>query len=104
MFAAEGLDLALVAATFEHRVTLVFMDDGVFQLLKNQAPEHAFGMRDFCRALRALPQYGCEAVLVESESLQARNVVAEDFLTTVTVVGRGELAEILAAQDCVIDF
>lgn len=104
VFAAEGLDLALVAATFEHRVTLVFMDDGVFQLLKNQAPEQAFGMRDFCRALRALPQYGCEAVLAEGESLQARKVVAEDFLTTVTVVGRGELMEILAAQDCVIDF
>lgn len=104
VFAAEGLDLALVAAAFEHRVTLVFMDDGVFQLLKNQAPERSFGMRDFCRALRALPQYGCGPALVERESLQARNVDVEDFLTAVTVVGRAKLLEVLAAQDCVIDF
>jgi len=104
VFAAEGLDLALVAATFDHKVTLVFMDDGVFQLLKNQAPERAFGMRDFCRALRVLPQYGCERVLAERDSLRARDVIAGDFLTAVTVVERAELREILAAQDCVIDF
>ncbi|MCY4245072.1 MAG: sulfurtransferase complex subunit TusC [Gammaproteobacteria bacterium] len=104
VFAAEGLDLALVAATFDHEVTLVFMDDGVFQLLKNQAPERALGMRDFCRALGALPQYGCEQVLAERESLNARNVAAADFLIAATVVERAELLEVLAAQDCVIDF
>ena len=34
----ESLDLALAAANFGQDVTLFFVDDGVFQLLKSQQP------------------------------------------------------------------
>ena len=36
IYAHEALETVLIGAAFEQDVTLVFLDDGVFQLKKNQ--------------------------------------------------------------------
>ena len=103
VYPAEALDLALVAATCEQDVTMAFLDDGVYQLVAGQRPAQAFGIRDFSAAFRALPQYGCDKVLVERASLERRGLRPEQLLMDVTVMETAALLRVLAQQDVVID-
>jgi tRNA 2-thiouridine synthesizing protein C len=38
--ARESIDIALAAAAYDQDIGILFMDDGVFQLLKNQQSQH----------------------------------------------------------------
>jgi tRNA 2-thiouridine synthesizing protein C len=59
-----ALDTALAAATFEQPVSLLFMGDGVLQLLPEQDSE-AIGVRNIARLLSSLPLYDIESVYVD---------------------------------------
>ncbi|MBB1270547.1 sulfurtransferase complex subunit TusC [Shewanella sp. SR44-3] len=64
----EGLDFALLSASFEQQVSLVFMQDAVLHLLPSQIPELT-GSKDYIAALKALSLYDIETVLVCQDSL-----------------------------------
>ena len=49
----ETLDSVLTVAAFDQSVSLLLLDDGVFQLKKNQQPER-FGMKDTAAVFGAL--------------------------------------------------
>jgi len=101
IYALECLELVLVTAAFDQDQCLVFMDDGVFLLKKNQDPA-AIGAKNFSLTYRALGDYDVEKIYVEKESLQARGLTEADLLIPVTVVSSKELGEIMHAQDVVI--
>ena len=59
--AREALDLVLAGGAFDLPVGLLFLDDGVFQLLAGQqAP--TLQQKDLCANLQALPLFGVEAL------------------------------------------
>ncbi|MCG9966295.1 sulfurtransferase complex subunit TusC [Shewanella cutis] len=64
----EALDLALLSASFEQEVSVVFIDEGVLHLLKDQQPE-LIGGKDYLATLKALPLYDIEAVFACKQSL-----------------------------------
>ncbi|ALO46202.1 sulfurtransferase complex subunit TusC [Pseudohongiella spirulinae] len=99
--AKATLDMALSAAVFEQSVQLIFMDDGVFQLLAKQDPA-AIGAKNTSAALTALPLYGIETVYVASESLQQRGLAAEDLSISARVSGWQEISALLHRSDTVI--
>jgi sulfur relay (sulfurtransferase) complex TusBCD TusD component (DsrE family) len=47
----EGLDFAMLSASFEQEVSLVFINDAVLHLLPSQAPELT-GSKDYIAALQ----------------------------------------------------
>ena len=55
----EALDLALAAATFEQKVTLVYEGDAIYQLASQQQPE-LIGRKNLPKVMKALPIYGIE--------------------------------------------
>lgn len=101
IYALECLEVVLTAAAFDQDVSLVFVDDGVFQLKKNQAPA-AIGMKNFSKTFRALGDYDVEKIYVELESLEQRGLTADDLIIPVEVVTTTDLREIMAQQDVVI--
>lgn len=101
IYALECLELVLVAAAFDQRVSMVFLDDGVYQLKKSQDTT-GIGMKNFSATYRALPDYDVEKIYVEKESLLARGLSAEDLVIPVEVVAANDLREIMAQQDVVI--
>jgi len=101
IYALECLELVLVTAAFDQDLCLAFMDDGVFQLKKNQDPA-AIGAKNFSLTYRALDDYDVEKIYVERESLEARGLTEADLVIPVTLVSSGELSEIMHAQDLVI--
>lgn len=101
IYALECLEVVLIAAAFDQDVSVVFADDGVFQIKKNQDTT-AIGMKNFSNTYRALDDYDVEKIYVEQESLEARGLTADDLIIPVEVLNAESLSEIMAEQDVVI--
>ncbi len=101
IYALECLEVVLIAAAFEQDVSVVFLDDGVCQLKKNQDTA-AIGMKNFSKTYGALDDYDVEKIYVEKESLEARGLTADDLVIPVEVMAADDLRDIMAQQDVVI--
>ena len=69
----EGLDFAFSCAAFEQKVDLLFCDDGIFQLLKNQNTE-MLGIKNHSLSIEAAKLYGIENCYFEEKNLHANNL------------------------------
>ena len=101
IYALESLEVGLISAAFDQDISLVFMDDGVYQIAKDQDTE-AINMKNFSRTYRALDGYDVEKLYVEKESLEARGLKEEDLLVDVEVLNSKQLGKLMNAQDVVI--
>jgi tRNA 2-thiouridine synthesizing protein C len=73
IYALEALEVVLISAAFEQDVSLAFLDDGVYQLVKGQNTS-AIGMKNFSPTYRALGDYEVTKLFVERESLDERGL------------------------------
>ncbi len=103
VYALESLEVVLIGAAFEQDVSLVFIDDGVYQLVKGQDTAD-IGMKNFSPTYRALEMYDVEKLYVEKEALEARGLSEEDLLVDVQVMSREEIAGLMEEQDVVLTF
>lgn len=101
IYALECLEVVLIAAAFDQDVSVVFLEDGVCQLKKDQDTT-GIGMKNFSKTYRALDDYDVEKIYVEKESLEARGLSTDDLVIPVEVVAADELRGIMAQQDVVI--
>jgi tRNA 2-thiouridine synthesizing protein C len=103
IYALESLEVVLITATFDQDVSLVFLDDGVYELLKGQNTR-AIGIKNFSPTYRALDGYDVEKLYVERESLDARGLSEDQLLVDVEVLSSAEMGELMAQQDVVLSF
>jgi tRNA 2-thiouridine synthesizing protein C len=103
IYALESLEVVLITATFDQDVSLVFLDDGVYELLKGQNTK-AVGIKNFSPTYRALDGYDVEKLYVERESLEARGLSEDQLLVDVEVLSSAQMGELMAEQDVVLSF
>jgi len=117
IYALEALEVVLISAAFEQDVSLAFLDDGVYQIVKGQETS-GIGMKNFSPTYRALGDYDITRLYVEQESLDERGLKPEDLMQityedenedfaekpSVRIVSRSELAGIMAQQDVLFNF
>ncbi len=103
IYALESLEVVLIAATFDQDVSLVFLDDGVYELVKGQNTK-AIGIKNFSPTYRALEGYDVEKLYVERESLERRGLAESDLLVPVEVMNGAELSDLMRQQDVVLSF
>jgi len=101
IYALEGLEMVLITGAFDQDVTVVFMDDGVFQIVKGQDTK-AVNMKNFSATYRALEGYDIDKLYVEKESIEARGLAIDDFVVPVKVLDAAQLAGLMAEQDVII--
>jgi tRNA 2-thiouridine synthesizing protein C len=101
IYALECLEVVLVAAAFDQDVSVVFVDDGVCELMKKQDTTD-IGIKNFSKTYGALDDYDVEKIYVEKESLDARGLTVDDLVIPVEVVAADELRKIMSQQDVVI--
>jgi tRNA 2-thiouridine synthesizing protein C len=94
----EALDVILTTAAFEQVVSLLFLDDGVFQLNQHQQPR-SLGLKDTLAMFDALALYDITELYVERESLTQRGLEVEELTLPVTVVPRKDVAQLLRQFD-----
>jgi tRNA 2-thiouridine synthesizing protein C len=103
IYALESLEVVLITAAFDQDVSLVFMDDGVYQLKKGQQTK-GIETKNFSPAYRALEDYDIEKLYVDEESMAARGLTEADLLVNVTVLNRAEMGALMEEQDVVLSF
>jgi tRNA 2-thiouridine synthesizing protein C len=103
VYALESLEVVLIAAAFDQDVSLVFMDDGVFQLKKGHQTK-GIEMKNFQPTYRALDDYDINKLYVEQEALEARGLNADDLCVPVEVLPRAEIGKLMTQQDVVLSF
>lgn len=117
IYAWESLEVVLIGAAFEQDVSLAFLDDGVFQLTKDQ-DTGAIGMKNFSPTYAALGDYEVTKIYVEKESLEERGLTLDDLQhlvwededddwaekDSIRIVSRAELADVIAEQDVLFNF
>jgi len=101
--AREALDVALTAATFDQQVAMLFLGDGVLQLLKGQQPA-AIAQKALDKQLAALPLYDIEMVYVEAEALQQRGLALSDLALPAQALSADAIAEQINMHDVVLGF
>ena len=103
VYALESLEVVLITATFDQDVSVVFMDDGVFEIAKGQNTK-AIEMKNFSPTYRALDGYDVEKLYVERESMEARGLTEADLVVPVEVLSSAEMGQLMAEQDVVLSF
>ncbi len=97
----ETLDMILTAAAFDQAVSLLFLDDGVYQIKRGQHPEAA-GLPAVAPMFEALELYDVEAVLAERESLLERGLSAADLAIPARIIDRSAIAALIAEHAVVV--
>lgn len=117
VYALESLEVVLIAAAFEQDVSLVFMDDGVYQIVAGQNTD-GVGMKNFSKAYHALGDYDISKLYVSAESLTERGLSEDDLMPlvyededddwaekpSVKVLSNAELSKIMSEQDVCLSF
>jgi tRNA 2-thiouridine synthesizing protein C len=117
IYAWESLEVVLIGAAFEQDVSVAFVDDGVYQLVKGQDTTE-LGIKNFSPTYAALGDYDVNKIYVEKESLEARGLTLDDLMAlkyedededwaekdSIHVVTAAELADILEQQEVVFSF
>jgi tRNA 2-thiouridine synthesizing protein C len=103
VYAQESLETVLIGAAFDQDVSMLFIDDGVYQLKKEQDPA-ALGAKNFSKTYKALEMYDVEKLFVEKESLDERGLVENDLLVDVEVIARDAVKPLVDQHDVVLSF
>lgn len=117
IYAWESLEVVLIGAAFDQDVSLAFLDDGVYQLVKGQDTTEV-DMKNFSPTYSALGDYDVTKIYVEKESLEERGLTLDDLthLTyededddwaekdSIKLVSRAEMAGLMDEQDVLFSF
>jgi len=117
IYAWESLEVVLIGAAFDQDVSVAFMDDGVYQIVKGQDTSEV-DIKNFSPTYAALGDYDVTKLYVEQESLEERGLTLDDLMDlkwededddwaekdSIRVVSRAELAKIIDGQEVIFSF
>jgi tRNA 2-thiouridine synthesizing protein C len=117
IYAWESLEVVLIGAAFDQEVSLMFVDDGVYQLTKGQDTKE-IGMKNFSPTYRTLGDYEVKSIYVDRDSLESRGLSQDDLVqiawedwesgeekeNIVEVVDAARVTELMEESDVVFSF
>jgi tRNA 2-thiouridine synthesizing protein C len=103
VYTAEGFRTIMGIAVFEMDIDVVFLDDGVYALLKGQNPEK-LDMKPLGDGFPMLGDFGVNKFYVHDESLAERALTVDDLVVPATVVSSAEIGKILQEAGKVLPF
>ena len=101
--AREGLDYVLTSAAYDQNIQMLFMADGVFQLVKTQDSSD-IQLKSHLGAMEVLPLYDIEDLYVIQEDLTERNLTTDQLGLSVKVISRNDAHSLIDQQDHVMGF
>ena len=103
IYAHEALEVVLIGAAFDQDVSLAFIDDGVYQLKKNQDTSD-INTKNFSKTYGALEMYDVEKLYVEKESLEQRGLSEDDLIVDVKILTSDEMKKIITDSEVILNF
>lgn len=80
IYVHEAIEVMFIMASFDMDLSVVFLDEGVNALRKNQDTKD-IGIKGFSATLGALTDWDINKVYVDRQSMLDRNIVTEDILS-----------------------
>ena len=103
VYTAEGFRSMMGIGVFEMDISALFVDDGVYALVKGQNPE-TLDMKPLSDGFPMLPEFGVEKFYVHDESLSERGLTPEDLVIDVEIVDDAGAAQIMQESGIVLPF
>lgn len=100
--AGEAIESALVSAVFDQKVSVLFKDDGVWQLVTGQQAKNQ-GRKSVGKLLASLPEYDVHDFYVCARSLAERNLDTTSLVLPVKELDALSQGELLARQNVVMN-
>ena len=101
--ARDALDVALTASVFEQDISLLFLADGVFQLLKDQQPQ-GIGQKNLAANLSALPMYDIDQIFVSASAMKERGLDKAQLSLPAELLDDQQIAALISRHDQVMSF
>ena len=101
--ARASIDVALAAAAFDQAVSLLFIGDGVLQLLPEQETQ-AQGVRNLGKLLASLPLYDIEQVFVDAEAAERYKLDLATTPVPTQALDDKAVAQLLLSHDHLLGF
>jgi len=99
----EAIDLGLVCAAFDQQVNLIFVGDGLYNLIANQSIANLKD-KNHVDILKGIEFYDIENIFVEHESLSNKNLKLEKLIDNVEVKSTAEILELNLNADNLVNF
>lgn len=99
--AREALDIALSGGAFDLPMSMLWLDEGVWQLVGEQQPQQ-LEQKNLPAQLSALPMFGIEKLYVAQHSLEQRGLTEADLMLEVSVVDAGQIAQLIEQHQQVL--
>ncbi len=96
--ARETLDLIYTVAAFDQPVTVLFLDDGVLQLVGPRSGHPSNGVVGVSM-LKAMDCYDIRAILADEESLQVRGLMPLDLAIDAELIAPARIRTLLGQHD-----
>ncbi|SDH96077.1 tRNA 2-thiouridine synthesizing protein C [Vibrio xiamenensis] len=99
----EGVDALLAASAYCETIQVIFVADGVLQLLQGQQPNH-IASKDYAPMFKLFELYDIEQVYVCQQSLDERGVAHADLVLNAERLNRDEIKQQLQQADKILSF
>lgn len=91
----EGLDALLALSNYTDDLSVFFIDDGVYQLLKNQNPE-VNQIKNHSKMFKLMSLYDIESLYVSKDALLNRDLKEEDLFVEAEVIEDVSISDLLS--------
>lgn len=102
-FAQEAIDVALSFSSFDTKVSLLFIDDGTWQLTKNINGER-IAKKNYTYMFQTLDLYDINNIYVDKNALKNRNLLVDNLIIKPTLVDFLQIKDLIASHDLVLNF
>ena len=103
VYTAEGFRSMMGIGVFEMDISVVFVDDGVYALVKDQNPA-GLDMKPLGEGFPMLPDFGVTRFYVHDQSLDERGLTTDDLVIDVEIVDDAGVARVLESCGIVLPF
>ena len=103
VYTAEGFRSMMGIGVFEMDINVVFVDDGVYALVKGQNPA-GLDMKSLGEGFPMLPDFGVTKFYVHDGSLSERGLTADDLVMDVGILDDAGVARVLESSGIVLPF
>lgn len=101
--ARDALDVALTVSVFEQPLSLLFLDDGVLQLLPDHQPA-GISQKNLSANLAMLAMYDIDQIFVSAAALEQRGFSPESLALDARLLSDDDIAALVQQHDQVLTF
>jgi tRNA 2-thiouridine synthesizing protein C len=99
----EALDIALASSVFDQKLSLAFIGDGVWQLLKDQNSTK-LSVKNHGKLSSVFPLYDINSIYIDEVAMTERNIDRANLVVNAIPYSHAALAELMHQADIIFNF